>query len=319
MKKGTFVYLLGDIIDLMEQGTILNYGKKFSPLTISSYKQTYRNMKMYTYNFNIDELDLNGVRDRKHRLSVTRKLQNHVNKYLNLMLEDCKHPNTRKSHLKVLRSTLKKAEAYYGYLFPRLQSMRELKTEVIALEPEQVELIHTNLPDENLKDTWYYTRLVLYSCMRISDLVNFEASVDGDRVTIITKKGEGSLSSFYLPVDVKEYLQEKGRFNYSQKNFRDKLKMLLKSYKEFWKTKIFYQHDHEGNPVHSEKYLWELITPHKLRSSGISYHLHKGLSEMEVRKISGHANNSQAFYRYVQLSNREAIEKQKNYIDLLIS
>lgn len=317
-KKGTFIHLLHDIINLMEEGSILNYGKRFSSLTISSYKQLYRNMKAYNYNFNIEELDLNGVRDRKHRLSVTRKLQTKVNGYLNLMFDDCKHHNTRKAHLKVLRSTLKKAEDYYGYLFPKLQSMRELKSEVIALEPHQVEFIHKNHPGKELEEVWYYTRLVLYSCMRISDLVNFETNIDGDAVTIITKKGVGSISSFYLPKDVKTYLEERGKFSYTEKNFRDKLKKLLKSYDGFWTKRVVYKYDYEGNPITKMLYLWEIITPHKLRSSGISYHLSQGLSEFEVRKISGHVNSSQAFYRYVQLSNRESIEKQKKYANLLI-
>ena len=101
----------------LEDGSILNYGKRFSPLTISSYKQLLNSMKGYKYNFNIEELDLNSVNNRRDRLKVTRKLQSKVNGYLNLMLDDCKHNNTRKAHLKVLRSTLKKAESYYGYLF----------------------------------------------------------------------------------------------------------------------------------------------------------------------------------------------------------
>ena len=128
MKPGTFLHLLKQVITLLEDGSILNYGKKFSNLTITSYRQVYNQMSAYNYNFNVDALDLNSVNSRKDRLKVTRNLQTHVNKYLNMMLEDCKHHNTRKTHLKIIRTTLKKAEAYYGYLFPGLQSMKELQT-----------------------------------------------------------------------------------------------------------------------------------------------------------------------------------------------
>ena len=313
MNTGTFISLLKQIITLLEDGSILNYGKKFSKLTITSYRQVYNQMSAYKFNFDIESLDLNSVNNRKDRLKVTRNLQTYVNKYLNMMLNDCKHHNTRKTHLKIIRTTLKKAEAYYGYMFPQLQSMRELQTEVIALEPKHVELIHNNFPGIELQDVWYYTRLMLYSCMRVSDLVNFQTSSDGSVVTIITKKGIGAISSFYLPKDVRIFLEGKGAFAHSQQHFRLQLKTLLKSYKELHEKKVVYSYDHNGNPVHEEKFLYDIITPHKLRASGITYHLSKGLSEIEARNISGHSNGSTAFYRYVKHSNNDSIEKQKQY------
>jgi hypothetical protein len=313
MNTGSFISLLKQVITLLEDGSILNYGKKFSNLTITSYRQVYNQMTAYKFNFDIESLDLNNVNNRKDRLKVTRNLQGHVNKYLNMMLDDCKHHNTRKTHLKIIRTTLKKAETHYGYMFPGLQSMRELQTEVIALDPTQVELIHNNNPGIELEDVWYYTRLMLYSCMRVSDLVNFQASSDGSVVTIITKKGIGSISSFYLPKDVRDFLEGKGSFSHSQQHFRVQLKTLLKSYKQLHEKKIVYTYDHNGNPVHEEKFLYDIITPHKLRASGITYHLSKGLSEIEARNISGHKNGSTAFYRYVKHSNTESIEKQKKY------
>lgn len=313
MNTGTFRTLLKQIINLLEDGHILNYGKKFSNLTITSYRQVYNQMNTYRFDFNIESLDLNNVTNRKDRLKVTQNLQSHVNKYLNMMLDDCKHNNTRKTHLKIIRTTLKKAESYYGYLFPGLQSMRELQTEVIALNPTQVELIHKNNPGCELEDVWYYTRLMLYSCMRVSDLVNFEASSDGSVVTIITKKGVGAISSFYLPKDVRTFLEGKGSFSHTPQYFRVRLKCLLKSYKEFHEKKIVYTYDHNGTPVHESKFLYDIITPHKLRASGITYHLSKGLSEIEARNISGHSNGSTAFYRYVKHSNTDSIEKQRQY------
>ena len=100
MNTGTFRSLLEQVITLLDDGTILNYGKKFSNLTITSYRQVYNQMSTYNFNFDIESLDLNNVTNRKDRLKVTRNLQSHVNKYLNMMLDDCKHHNTRKTHLK---------------------------------------------------------------------------------------------------------------------------------------------------------------------------------------------------------------------------
>lgn len=319
MKDYKFTLLLENIIELMENGEIMNYGKRFSKLTISAYRKLLTSFRNHSYDFNIEELDLNGVANRRERLIVTRKLQNNVNKYLNILMDECKHPNTRKSDLKNIRATLKKAESYYGYMFPKLQSMREVQTEVIALSPDQVDLIHNTCPEKELEHVWYYTRLMLYSCMRISDLGNFKATSDGNIVTIITKKGMGSLSRFYLPDDVNNYIAKHGTYVWSMKSFRRALKRLLKFYPEFMQIKTVYNYDHEGNPQASEHFLYDLITPHKLRSSGITYHLSKGLSEIEVRRISGHANGSEAFYRYVKHSDIDSLRKQEANNKLLIN
>ena len=316
MKTKLFRSLLEDVISELEEGTILNYGKKYSMLTISSYKQVYNCMVTLKFDFDVNKSDLNNVKTRRERLRTTRFLQDKINTYLNLMHENCYHPNTRKNHLKIIRSTLNKAEKHYGYLFGRLESMRELQTKVIALDPEQVEMIHNTFPGKELEDTWYYTRLVLYSCMRVSDLINFQTREDEDYVTIITKKGLGSISNFFLPKDVKEFVSRKGSFGFTREVFRKRLKDLLRVYPEFHQKKIVYHYDHDGNPVNSERFLWDLITPHKLRSSGITYHLAKGLTEMEVRNISGHSNGSTAFYRYVKASNFESLEKQKRNYEL---
>jgi len=320
MQEGTFKFLLSDIIDKMTSGHILHYGRKFNKLTIANYQLILNTMNDHDFDFDVDACDLNESKSRKDRLRICRLLQTNVNDYLNILLEECYHPNTRKNHLKIIRATLKKAEAFYGYDFPKLQSMRELQTDVIALDPEHVQMIHQTKPeDESLHRVWYYTRLCLYSCMRISDLINFQNTIDDGIVTIITKKGVGSLSTFYIPKDVQEFLAERNGLGMKPQIFREKLRELMRSYPELRKQKVIYKYNHNGDPYAETKFLWQLITPHKLRSSGITYHLSNGLSEMEVRNISGHANGSLAFYRYVKASDKDSIRKQKENSKLLIN
>ena len=81
----------------------------------------------------------------------------------------------------------------------------------------------------------------------------------------------------------------------------------------FNKTKTRYKFDKDGNSYPVKEFLWQIYTPHKLRSSGISWYLSKGLPEYQVKKISGHSANSRAFYRYVAHADTEGIENQKNY------
>lgn len=74
MKDYKFTLLLENIIELMENGEIMNYGKRFSKLTISAYRKLLTSFRNHSYDFNIEELDLNGVANRRERLVVTRKL-----------------------------------------------------------------------------------------------------------------------------------------------------------------------------------------------------------------------------------------------------
>lgn len=321
--KGSFVSMLRKTISLLENGEILNNGVQYSQITIRSYKQVYNLMRKWNFNFNAEAYDLTSAMTRKERLKSKRLMQKNVNSYLNLLIEKGYHPNTRKAHLKIIRTTLKKMEEHEGYLFPSLEYIRERKSNVIAMSVEEVELLHTTPPTlngeirEDLLDAWYYTRLMIYSCMRVSDLVGFQGNFSSEFVTIITKKGSGSLSTFYLPEDVRNYLRDREGLSITPRVFRGQLKLLLSSYPEFCMTKVVYGYDPHGNPKTETRFLWELYTPHKLRSSGITYHLSKGLSEMEVRKISGHANGSEAFYRYVALSDRRSLELQKKNAELL--
>ena len=62
MKTKLFRSLLEDVISELEEGTILNYGKKYSMLTISSYKQVYNCMVTLKFDFDVNKSDLNNVK-----------------------------------------------------------------------------------------------------------------------------------------------------------------------------------------------------------------------------------------------------------------
>ena len=49
MKEHTFVSLLKDVINKLENGEILNNGKKLNYSTIKSYKGVYNTMKRYKF------------------------------------------------------------------------------------------------------------------------------------------------------------------------------------------------------------------------------------------------------------------------------
>ena len=144
--------------------------------------------------------------------------------------------------------------------------------------------------------------------MRISDMIDFKIAGDNDYIKYISKKSKTE-STFYLPNDVREYINNND-YGYTLRSFRTDLRKLLKSYKSLHKEKTITSYDVHGNLVQDVHSIYEIITPHKLRSSGITWYLSLGYSEKQVREISGHSNGSVAFYRYTD--HTDAKTKQKH-------
>tara|TARA_R100000353_G_C6506082_1_gene195454 strand:+ start:1029 stop:1976 length:948 start_codon:yes stop_codon:yes gene_type:complete len=313
MKKETIKSLFEDIYGKMESGVLLNNNNPFSKETLRTYKATHSVLKKFKKDLLIDEIDEGLYTERKERVKCRSNLKSFVNSYIDHLIKLGYHPNTRKNHIKHIKSILNKASEEYGYSIHKLKNTQALETEVTAMTPGEVEHLHKNKPGEKHLRTWYYARLMLYSCMRIGDMNKFKISKDQDYVNIITSKGS-SLARIFLPGDVKEFILN-DNLEYNSAVFTRDLKELLKSYDIFNKTKTRYKFDKDGNSYAVKEFLWQIYTPHKLRSSGISWYLSKGLPEYQVKKISGHSANSRAFYRYVAHADTEGIENQKNIIN----
>ena len=190
--------------------------------------------------------------------------------------------------------------------------------EVIALEPEHVEMIHKTKPDEKkLIRTWYYTRLILHSGMRVGDMVNFETTLGEGYIDMKDLKTQHA-SKFYLPKEVREYIYHDKKPKWTTKDFREKLKTLLKYYPEFHEMRLVYKTNYIGELEKISKPIYEWITPHKLRSSAISWYLSLGYTEKQVREISGHADGSHAFYRYTAKTDERTRKAHAEQIDNLL-
>ena len=314
MKKQTIKTLFQEIYKKMESGILLNNDTPFSEETLRTYRATSNVLKNFKKDLNINSIDEGLYKDRRDRVSCRRRLKNFVNSYIDYLISLGYHPNTRKNHIKHIKSVLNKASDEYGYSIYKLKNTQALETEVTAMTPKEVEYLHQNKPPKKFLRTWYYARLMLYSCMRIGDMNKFSISANQDYVNIITSKGKGSLSRVFLPDDVKNFLLNDNE-KYNSTIFTRDLKELLKTYDIFNKTKTRYKFDKNGKSYSEKDYLWKIYTPHKLRSSGISWYLSKGLPEYQVKKISGHSANSKAFYRYVAHADTEGLENQKNIIN----
>ena len=295
--KVTFKKLFEDIYDKMYNGIILNDGNLFSMATLKTYVSVYHILQTFPETILVDDVDEGTTQNRKEKIQKRSELNAYFNQFNLYSMQLGNKPSSRRNHIKILKSILNKAMKYYGYYFTTPPKPKELKSPVIALDPQDVEMLHKTPPlDIKLTKAWYYTRFMLHSCMRISDMIGFKVTDGTDHITYVSKKS-GSQSSFYIPIDVRKFIAN-DNVGYTINSFRHDLKKLLKSYKEFNKKKRITSFDVEGNPIVEIEKIYNVITPHKLRSSGITWYLSIGYSEKQVREISGHSNGSVAFYRY---------------------
>ena len=315
--KQTFVNLFEDIYDKMYNGIILNDGNLFTMTTLKTYVCVYHILQTFPETIYVDDIDEGSTQDRKEKIKRRSELNGYFNAFNLYSMQLGNKPSSRRNQIKILKSILNKAMKFYGYYFTSPPKPKELKSPVIALEPSDVEMLHKNPPvDIKLTKAWYYTRFMLHSCMRISDMIGFKISKGDDYITYISKKST-SQSTFYLPKDVREYLL-KNENGYTMVGFRNDLKRLLKSYDEFKKEKSITTFDVQGNPVVKILPIYEVITPHKLRSSGITWYLSLGYTEKQVREISGHSNGSVAFYRYTDHTDAKTKQRHADTINELL-
>lgn len=298
-KEPTLVGLYFDMFKKVKKGEFdWKLGSGYSLQTLQNYQSTGHILKEFDKDFLISEVDesrFDNVEDKKR---CRFKINSFFNGFINHSLEKGYMPNTRAKQIKNIKSLINKGCEYYAYQIHSFQVPETKDNEVIALEPEQVEFIHKNKPScPTLHKIWSYTRLMLHSCMRISDLIDFECSHSINGYYTLYDKKTRHESKFYLPKDLENTIKNYGT-KWTQKNFRESLKKLLKSYPEFNQEKIVHKQNSSGEFERIVKPIYEWITPHKLRASGISWYLSLGWSEKQVREISGHADGSKAFYRY---------------------
>tara|TARA_R100000458_G_C8270911_1_gene245635 strand:- start:235 stop:1470 length:1236 start_codon:yes stop_codon:yes gene_type:complete len=307
------------IYNMMYEGSILNNGKLISGVTLKTYVTVLHVLNSFNKPLNFKEIDEGKYTNLGERLKARQTLKKWFDEFILFSIELKYHPTTRRNQIKIIKSIINKACDVYGYIIKTPSKPPKLRTPVISLTPQQVETIHKNKPkDVELECVWYYTRFLLHSCMRISDAWEFIMPNTKGHVTYINRK-TGSQSTFYLPEDVHEYIYKNPMASaVVKKTFRKQLVVLLKTYPELRKNKVVHDYDHTGKLVVEEKPIYKIITPHKLRSSGITWYLYLGYTEKQVREISGHINGSTAFYRYTDITDSKTREKHAREIDSML-
>ena len=207
--------------------------------------------------------------------------------------------------------------------------MRKEQVPIITLSKEQLQFLINNKEfEEQLSVPLMQSKdLFVFGCivgLRFSDLVRLTKHNlllrDGETYLITRSVKTGSRSSIKLPPYLQEILKK-----YKKRKtllpeislFRFNVNIKKISKLAGWDYPVEKVRDKKGvtskfkNGKTCEYPFYELVSSHTMRRTAITTMLTLGMPELLVRKISGHSDNSRAFYRYVDLA-QQFMDKEIN-------
>ena len=161
--------------------------------------------------------------------------------------------------------------------------------------------------------------------LRYSDLCRIKKTnimvIDNDTFIKLNAQKTNIESIIKLPSLAKDILE---RYNHlkskklptiSLTNFNAGLKKIGKLAK--WNEPMS-EYEKTSGRVGKTKPFYQFMASHLMRKTSITHMLSCGVPEFIVKKISGHANNSKSFYRYVKISQRlidKEVDKFHNHFE----
>jgi integrase len=288
-------------------------GKKIKPLTIKSYNQALSILEKFEKEKKV-KLEWKNINDRFYH------------RFTEYMWEDLNYyDNAVGSIIKVVHAFLNWC-VDEKYLQRKLHNSTwivwEEEIDIIVLYPDELKLLfNSNPPTERLQRTKDIFLAGCMTCLRVTTLLELsKQDLNGNKLKVITK-GD-SVVHLEIPPLLKEIFNKYEDLlpKVSQQKFNDALKDLAKWFaqhikdnkdklpKDFigndWGKDIVITRYKRGKPIKLSKPITDMITSHTMRRTGITSLLMMGLSEVEVKSISGHSLNSDDFPKYVKIAER---------------
>lgn len=348
MKNATYLLLplLTGFISDTQKGKITKpNGKPLSPGTIAQYQNLYRLLQQFEL-LSGSPISIISA----HKLT-TRRLQVQKNYWIRFHRNFCRflykhcacYDNYVGAQLKLLRSVFWYLQNEKGILCaPYIKTFYVCKEEIpiITLSPSRVQFLITDsnfrkhLPP-HLRKVLDIMVFGLTVALRYSDLMALEKKqltrFQNHWYLIHKAQKTGNQSMVKLPDYILEFIQQqpkkdkkllpqlsKNQFNLSMKKigeiagwtetlpkYRERQGKRSEIYKEARNKTSFRFCDH--------------MSSHMLRRSAITNMLLLGMSEIMVRKISGHAPGSKEFYRYVNIAQSYLDQETDLYQNRLIN
>lgn len=308
-------------------------GKKLNEGTLKNYRYTFNLLKDFFSNKNFD-LRLRSVQKLNKRENKIEKnyWKKFYKKFSDYMYDDLNfYDNYVGTNFKIIR-------VFFNYLndeltlnvgnFHRSFYVHKENIQIIVLQPEQLQfLIRDKEFESSLSERLKKTKdIFVFGCtvaLRISDLMNLgesnlEIMHNQHYLRVISKKTQ-TFTRVRLPEYAMDIIHKYRKKNkpllpkIHVTNLNINIRMLIE--KAGWKYAYLKTRSKRGQiiPVYKnqktkEPYRFcDLVSSHTMRRTAITTMLCLGMSELLVRKVSGHAPHSREFFKYVELS--------QNYLD----
>jgi site-specific recombinase XerD len=199
--------------------------------------------------------------------------------------------------------------------------------DILVLYPDELKILfNADIPQEH-KATAHLFLAGCMTCLRVSNLneLDKDKHIVGDQLKIVTAKTYKSIMLDISPMLKDIFSQYENLLpKRSVFYFNKKLKSLAKWLKEeiakgdkknfvgnAWDSKFIRTRYKRGEGIQISCNIEDMISSHTMRRTGITNLLMMGLSETEVKGISGHSFSGESFAKYVKIA-EQFLSKKSN-------
>lgn len=341
-KSGYLLDCIKEYIDFSMMGGVRSASKKpLSETTISVYRHfldVYKRFLAKHKDINLHDISVHGVTELRERRFRVEAINSHLLDFRNWMIQDGLHPNSQYAHMTKLVSIINWFSAKEVLVIQYEAPSKKQVSDRVFLEPSDVKTILNNYHIRNrLNDGHRYLfDFILFgltTALRRRDIVDLKITdfkyVDGkyfitnmNNKTLI--KTMAQVPKFIYDIAVENHSKTGsvvGKNPYHNNVLVSAQLHTVLNQPEFCQlqrchTKQILLPDGKSQRPKTDK-LYKFVTPHVLRRSAITSMLVAGVDEETVKKMSGHARNSDSFNVYVGHVQSHFDEQSNKYLSFI--
>jgi len=305
----------------MKANTLKGQRKNHSTSSLRTYGALIKNYKLFGKDIDINECNLYGA---KNPQATALHTNNHFYNFCRYLTDKKLSVSTQKAYLAFLASTLNYMEKKEGIKISSDLRTPELMTaDVITLPFGFVNRYkEARFDDPLLNAVHIYTCVQLESCLRMGDVLLLDTgNFKGDVVWTMNQKTkvktEAPLTEATL-LRVMSLFEKYGSIQHPQievkvgkiKSVNEQIKNILLTFDEMHDQVSFRTQDANGEITIDQGTYVQLLTSHNFRKTAISLYSHMGMSDDQIKQMSGHTTGSSCFNKnYKRINAETTIEK----------
>lgn len=341
-RNGYLQDCIKEYITFSEAGGVRSATKRpLSEITISVYRHfldVYQRFLTKHKDINLHDISVHGVTELRERRSRVEAINSHLLDFRNWMIQDGLHPNSQYTHMTKVIAVMNWYAAKEVLVIQYEAPSRKQVSDRVFLEPSDVKTILNNYHIRNRLDDGHrylfdFILLGLTTALRRRDIMELKITdfkyVDGkyfltnmNNKTLI--KTMAQVPKFIYDIAVENHNRTGsvvGANPFITTAVVSAQLHTVLNQPEFQQLKRLHTKQ-KLSPDGKSQYpktdkLYKFVTPHVLRRSAITSMLVAGVDEETVKKMSGHARNSDSFNVYVGHVQSHFDEQSNKYLSFI--